>query len=68
MKKYYKSIVCVLSCIAAVLMLLGIIMSIFHGHIFGKQPWVWYYSATNFILFAILFHLAGTGSEPEKKA
>jgi hypothetical protein len=28
---------------------------------------MWYFSAINFILFAILFHIAGKDSEPEKK-
>lgn len=67
MKKIYKPLVCILSVIATILMLLGIILGIFHSRLFCIPPKMWYFSAINFILFAILFHIAGKDTEPEKK-
>jgi len=67
MRKVFKPLACVFSIIAAVLMLIGIILGIFHSTLYSIRPNLWYFSAINFILFAILFHFAGTDSEPEKK-
>jgi len=63
MKKIYKPLVCVLSIIASVLMLIGIILGICHLNLYSIRPNLWYFSAINFILFAILFHFAGRDSE-----
>jgi hypothetical protein len=67
MKKVFKPLACVFSAIATVLMLIGIILWIAHSRLFDIRPFVWYFSAINFILFAILFHFAGTDSDTEKK-
>jgi len=67
MRKIFKPLACVMSIIATVLMLLGIILSIAHSGLFGLGPAKWYFSAINFLLFAILFHLAGADAEKEKK-
>jgi hypothetical protein len=53
--------------IALILMLIGIILGICHSRLFEIRPLMWYFSALNFILFAILFEFAGHGQEPEKK-
>jgi hypothetical protein len=68
MRKVFKPLACVFSIIATVLMLIGIILGIIKSTLFQVGPSAWYFSAINFILFAILFHFAGTDSEPEKKA
>jgi hypothetical protein len=57
----------VFSVIATILMLIGIILRIIHVDLFSISPHLWYFSAINFILFAILFHFAGTPSEPDIK-
>ncbi len=67
MKKLFKPLVCVFSTIAMILMLIGIVLGIVHSRLFEIRPLIWYFSAVNFILFAILFHFAGANSEPEKK-
>ena len=67
MKKIYKPLVCILSIIAIVLMLIGIILGIFHFALYCIRPSLWYFSAINFILLAILFHIAGRDAETEKK-
>jgi hypothetical protein len=67
MRKVFRPLACVFSIIAAILMLIGIILVIFDSRLYGIRPHTWYFSAINFILFAILFHFAGTDSEPEKK-
>jgi len=67
MKKTFKSLACVLSIIATILMLIGIILGIFHKDLYSISPHMWYFSAVNFILFALLFHFAGTPSEPDNK-
>ena len=66
MRKVFKPLVCVFSIIATVLMLIGIILVLVHSRFLGIPPSAWYYSAGNFILFAILFHLAWVDA-PEKK-
>ncbi len=66
MKKHWKTLACIFSIIATVLMLIGIIGRLAKFGLFGVSAPSWYFSATNFILFAILFHFAGTPSEPEK--
>jgi hypothetical protein len=48
-------------------MLIGIILGIAHSRLFMIRPLMWYFSSINLILFAILFHFAGTDSETEKK-
>jgi len=68
MRKVFKPLACVFSIIATVLMLIGIILGIFHARLYEIPPHLWYFSAVNFLLFAILFHLAGADSEKEKKA
>ncbi|MCK9421299.1 MAG: hypothetical protein M0Q38_01750 [Bacteroidales bacterium] len=65
MKNVFKPLTCVFSIIATALMLIGIILAIFGTQFLGKAPHLWYFSAINFILFAILFHFAG--SESDKK-
>ena len=65
MRKYFKTYACACSIIATLLMLLGIILSLLQVPLFHVKPHVLYFSAINFILFAILFHLAG--KDPEKK-
>ncbi len=67
MKKLFIPLVCVFSMIALILMLIGIILGICHSRLFEIRPLMWYFSALNFILFAILFEFAGHGQEPEKK-
>jgi uncharacterized membrane protein len=66
MKKIYKPLVCILSIIAIVLMLIGIILAFAHTTMIGKAPHMYYLSDINFILFAILFHIAGRDSEAGK--
>jgi len=66
MKKVFKLLACVCSIIAAILMLTGIILGVAHSRLFDIRPLFWYFSAINFLLFAILFHFAGTDSESEK--
>jgi len=68
MKKLFKPFACVFSIIAIILMLIGIILGIVHSRLFDIRPLIWYFSAINFILFAILFHFAGTDSDTEKKS
>jgi hypothetical protein len=68
MRKVFKPLACVCSIIATALMLIGIIMSLMGRNLFDVSPHSWYFSAVNFILFAILFHFAGAPSEAEKKA
>ncbi len=58
---------CISSIIALVLMLLGIILRLINVELFGLRPHMYYFSAINFILFAIVFHLAGTSSDQAKK-
>jgi len=67
MRKVFKPLACVFSIIATILMLTGIILGLSHSSLFSVTPHSWYFSAINFILFAILFHLAGTPSEPANK-
>jgi len=67
MKKVFKPLVCVFSIIATILMLIGIILGIVRKDLYSISPHMWYFSAVNFILFAILFHFAGTPSEPDKQ-
>jgi hypothetical protein len=68
MKKLFKPfLVCVCSSIALILMIIGIILGIAHTRLFEIRPLMWYFSALNFILFAILFHFAGTDADLEKK-
>jgi hypothetical protein len=43
-------------------------LGIVHSRLFDIRPLIWYFSAINFILFAILFHFAGTDSDTEKKS
>ena len=66
MRKSFKPLACACSIIATVLMLLGIILSILQIPLFHVKPYVLYFSAINFILFAILFHLAGRDSEKKE--
>ena len=66
MRKIFKPLACVCSIIATVLMLIGIILAIAHLRLYDIRPIAWYFSAINFILFAILFHLAGRDSEKEE--
>jgi disulfide bond formation protein DsbB len=68
MKKLFKPLVCVFSTIALILMLIGIILGLVHSRLFQIRPAMWYFSSVNLILFAILFHFAGSDSEPEKKS
>jgi len=58
---------CVCSIIATILTLIGIILLLLHARLYNVAAHMWYFSAVNFILFAILFHFAGAGPEPEKK-
>jgi hypothetical protein len=48
-------------------MLIGVILWLAHTRLFTIRAIVWYFSAVNFLLLALLFHFAGTGSEPENK-
>jgi hypothetical protein len=41
-------------------------LGVAHSRLFDIRPLFWYFSAINFLLFAILFHFAGTDSESEK--
>ncbi len=66
MRKTFKPLACVCSCIATVLMLVGIILSIAQVPLFHVKPHILYFSAINFILFAILFHLAGRDTEKKE--
>ena len=66
MRKAFKPLACVCSIIATVLMLIGIILAIVHSRLYDIRPIVWYFSAVNFILFAILFHLAGRDSQKKE--
>ena len=63
MRKVFKPLACIFSIIASLLMLIGIIATLVHHPFFSLAPHMWYFSAINFILFAILFHFAGTDSE-----
>lgn len=63
MKKTFRTLSCISSIIAAALMLIGIILRLVHSNILDISPRVWYFSAINFIAFAILFHLAGKPEE-----
>lgn len=67
MKQVFKPLVCVFSIIATVLMLIGIILVLVHSRFLGIPPSMWYFSAINFILFAILFHFAWVDAPSEKK-
>jgi len=67
MRKVFKPLTCVFSIIATILMLIGIILGIFRKDLYSISPHMWYFSSINFILFAILFHFAGTDSEIDKK-
>ncbi|MEI8007453.1 MAG: hypothetical protein WCI48_14700 [Bacteroidota bacterium] len=66
MRKVFKPLACIFSIIATILMLIGIIYSLIGIPVFSKAPHLVYFSAINFILFAILFHFAG--EDTEKKA
>ena len=66
MRKAFKPLACICSIIATVLMLIGIILAIIHSTLYEIRPYMWYFSAINFILFAVLFHLAGRDSEKKE--
>lgn len=66
MRKVFKPLACACSIIATALMLIGIILGIMHSTLYEIRPNLWYFSAINFILFAILFHLAGRDSEKKE--
>ncbi|MBP6979204.1 MAG: hypothetical protein PHD61_07735 [Bacteroidales bacterium] len=65
MKKLFKPLACICSIIAIILMLIGLILSFTSGHLLNVSAYTWYFSAINFILLAILFHLAGTPAKTE---
>ena len=65
MKKYYKTAAIVTAAIAALLILIGLIATLFQVAILSKAPAVFYDSATNFILFGILFYLAYANNKPK---
>ena len=65
MKKYFKPLACIFSIIALVMMVIGIILGLTGKYLFSVSAYTWYFAATNFILFAILFHLAGTPCKTE---
>lgn len=58
MKNIYKIAAMISAIIAALLMLIGIITALAHAHLLGYAPSIFYYSATDFILFAIFLLLA----------
>ena len=65
MKKLFKPLTCIFSIIALVMMLIGIILGLTDKYFINVSAYSWYFAATNFILFAILFHLAGAPSKTE---
>ncbi len=65
MKKLFKPLACACSIIAVILMLIGIILGLTNKYLLSVSAFSWYFSAINFILFAILFHFAGTPEKPE---
>ena len=53
MKNFYKIAAMISAIIAALLMLIGIITTLAQVHLLSYKPSTFYYSAMNFILFAI---------------
>ncbi|MDD5507745.1 MAG: hypothetical protein PHD25_05370 [Bacteroidales bacterium] len=65
MKKYFKPLAWIFSIIAIVMMVIGIILGLTGKPLISVSGYTWYFAAANFILFAILFYLAGTPYKTE---